>query len=153
MSWLLTSGSQSFRASASESVPPMNIQGWFPLRLTGLISLLSKGLSKNFFQHQSWKESILWCLASLWSNSHPYMTTGKTIDLTRWTLVSKVMSLLYNTLKIWLKFVIAFLPRNKCLLILWLHSDLGVQENKICHYFHFCPIYLPWKWWHWMPWS
>ena len=82
------------------------------------------------------------------------MTTGKTIALTKWTYVGKVMSLLFNTLS---RFVIAFLPRSKCLLISWLHkkcslhlkvtvcSDFGAQENKICHFFHFFPFYLPWS--------
>ena len=55
--------------------------------------------------------------------SHPYMTTGKTVDLTRWTTVSKVMSLLFNMLS---RLVIAFLPRNKCLLISWLQSPSAV---------------------------
>ena len=75
--------------------------------------------------------------------SYPCMTTGKTIVLTIWTFVGKVMSLLFNTLS---RFVIIFLPRSKCLLISWLQSlsasDFGAQDNKICHYFHFIPIYL-----------
>ena len=83
--------------------------------------------------------------------SHPHMTTGKTIALTIQTFVSKVMSLLFNKLS---RFVMAFLPRRKSLLILWLNfnfnfvaavticSDFGAQENKICHCFHFFPIYL-----------
>ena len=71
--------------------------------------------------------------------SHPYVTTGKTIALTVWTFVSKV-----NTLS---RFVIAFLPRSKCLPVSWLQlpsSDFGVQEEKICHCFHFF-FYLPWS--------
>ena len=75
-----------------------------------------------------------------------YMTTGQTITLTIWTSVGKVMSLLCNTL---FRFVIAFLPRSKLLLISWLQSlsavIFGAQENKICHCFHFLPIYLPWS--------
>ena len=78
--------------------------------------------------------------------SHPYLTTGKTIALIRWTFVSKVMSLLLNMLS---RLVIAFLPRSKHLLISWLAvtivSDFGAQENKVCHYFHYFPIYLPWS--------
>ena len=70
----------------------------------------------------------------------------KAIALTRWTFVGKVMSLLLNTLS---RFIISFLPKSKHLLIPWLqvtiHSDLGAQENKICHCFHFFPIYLPWS--------
>ena len=107
------------RASASASVLPMNIQGWFPLGLTGLISLLSKGLSRDF-QHHNSKASILWC--SVLFMVHPsrqYMTNGKTIALTIWTFVGKVMFLLFKTLS---RFVIAFLSRSKYLLISWLQS-------------------------------
>ena len=93
---------------------PMNIQGWFPLGWTGLISLQSKTL-KSLLQHHSSKASILRCSAFfIVQLSHPYMTTGKTIALTRWTFVSKVMSPLFNMLS---RFVIAFLPRSKHLLI------------------------------------
>ena len=77
--------------------------------------------------------------------SHPYMTTGKTIALTRWTFVGKVMSLLSNMLS---KLVIAFLSKNKCLLISWLQSPSAVilELKKIkCHCFHCFSIYLPWR--------
>ena len=78
--------------------------------------------------------------------SHPYMTTGKTIALTRWTSVGKVMSVLLNMLS---RLVITFLPRSKRLLISWLQiticSDFGAPKNKIWHCFHFFPIYLPWS--------
>ena len=78
-------------ASASASVLPMNIQGWFPLELTGLISLLSKGLSRIFSSTSS-KASILWCSVFFMVQlSNPYMTIRTTIALTRWTFVSKVM--------------------------------------------------------------
>ena len=98
--WLLASGGQSIGASTSASVLPMNIQGWFLLGLTGLISLLSKGLSRLFSSTTISKASILWCSAFFMVQlSHPYMTTGKTIALTIWAFVSKVMSLLFNTLK------------------------------------------------------
>ena len=89
--WLFTSGGQNIGASASASVLPMNIQGWFPLGLTGLISLKSKGLSRIFSRTTVQKHQFFSAQPSLWSNSHPYMTTGKTIPLTRWTLVGKVM--------------------------------------------------------------
>ena len=74
---------------------------------------------------------------------YPYLTTGKTIALTRWTFVQKLMSLL-NMLY---RFVTAFLPRSKCPLISWLQSLSAVilQENKVCHCFHCFPIYLPWS--------
>ena len=78
--------------------------------------------------------------------SHLYMTTGKTITLTIWTFVGKVMSLLFSML---FKFIIAFLPRSTCLFIsglqLTIHSDFGAQENKVCHSFHCFSIYLPWS--------
>ena len=71
--------------------------------------------------------------------SHPYLTTGKTIALTIWAFVGKVMSLLFNAL-LW--FVIAFLPKSKCLLLVQLpstESDFWAQENQVCHCFHFPP--------------
>ena len=73
----------------------------------------------------------------------PYVTTGKTIALTTWTFVGKMMFLLFNTLS---RFVIALLPRIKCLSFkpaVTIHSDFGAQENNVCHYFHFFPTYLP----------
>ena len=109
---------QNIGVSASASVLPMNIQDRFPLGLTGLISLQSKELSKSLLQHHSSKASILQCSAFfIVQPSHPYMTTGKTVALTRQTSVGKVMSLLFNMLS---RMVIAFLPRSKHLLISWL---------------------------------
>ena len=123
MSQFFASGGQSIGASASASVPPMNIQDWFPLGWTGWISLQSKGLSR-VFQHHSSNASILRCSAFfIVQLSHPYMTTGKTMALTRWTFVGKVMSLLFNMLS---RLVIAFLPRSKYLLISWLQSPSSV---------------------------
>ena len=96
MSQFFTSDGQSIGVSASSSFPLMNIQDSFPLPWTGWISLLSKGL-KSLLQHHSSKASILWCSAFfIVQLSHTYMTIGKTIALTRWTLVGKVMSLLFN---------------------------------------------------------
>jgi len=114
---LFSSGGQSIGASASASVLPMNIQGWFPLGLSGLIFLQSTGLSRVFSSTTVRKHQFF--SASLWSNSHIHTTTRKTIALTIQTLVSKVMSLFFNTLS---RIVITFLPRSKCLLILWPHS-------------------------------
>ena len=96
MSWFFASGGQSIGASASVSVLPMNIQGWFPLRLTGLISLLSKGLSRVFSSTTVWKHLFFGTLPSLWSNSHvcTWLLENHSFDL--WTFVSKVMSLLFN---------------------------------------------------------
>ena len=143
MSQFFASGGQSIGVWASASILPMNIQDLFPLELTGWISLQSKGHSSLLQCHSS-KASALWCSAFFMVQVlHPYMTTEKTINLTKWTFVVKVMSLLFNMLS---RFVIAFLPRNKCLLISWLQSPsaviFGAQENKVCHCFH---IYLPWS--------
>ena len=108
----------------------LNTQDWFPLVLTGLFSLQSKGLS-SLIQHHSSKASILRCsdfyMVQL---SYSYMTTGKTIALTIQIFVGKVTSLLLNTLS---RFIIAFLPRSKCLLISWLHSPFTVilEPKKI----------------------
>ena len=85
--------------------------------------LAVQGMLKNLLQHHSSKEPVLLCSAFLVQLSHPYMTTGKTIALTRQTFVGKVMSLLFNILS---RFVIAFLPRSKCLLISWLQSPSAV---------------------------
>ena len=107
MNQFFASGGQNVGVSASASVLPMNIQDWFSLGWTAWISLQSKGLSKVFFNTTVQKYQFF---------SHPYMTTGKSIALTRWTFAGKVMSLLFKILS---RLVIAFLPRNKCLLILW----------------------------------
>ena len=107
---------QSIGASVWASVL---IRDWFLFGLTGWISLQSKGLSRVFSNTtvQSINSLVLGFLQV--QLSHPYMNTGKTMALTRWTFVGKVMSLLFNTLS---RFVIAFLPRSQCLLISWLHS-------------------------------
>ena len=90
MSQLFASGGQSIGVSALTSVLPMNTQDWSHLGWTGWISLQSKGLSRVFLQHHSSKASILWRSAFfIVQLSHPYMTTGKTIALTRWTFVGK----------------------------------------------------------------
>ena len=133
-------------AETSASVFLMTIQDWFPLRLTGWISLQLKGLSR-VIQHHSLKASILRPSAFfIVQLSHPYMTTGKTIALTRWTFVGKVTSLLFSMLS---RLVIAFLPRSKCLLYfmaaITICSDFGAPQNKVSHCFHCFPIYLPWS--------
>ena len=95
MSQFFASGGQSIGASASASVLPMNTQDWFPLRWTGLISLQSKGLSRVFSNTTVQKYQFFRAQLPLWSNpSIPYMTTGKTIALTKQTSVGKVVSLL-----------------------------------------------------------
>ena len=134
MSQFFASGDKSIGTSASASVLPMNIQDWFPLGWTGWITLLSKGQTlKSLLQHRSSKASILHRF--MVQLSHPYISTGKIIALTRWTFVSKVMSLLFNTLS---RFVTAFLLGSKCLLISWLQSPSALiwsTRNKVCHCF------------------
>ena len=123
MSQLFASHGQSTRASASTSVLPVNAQDWSPLGWTSWISLQSKGLSR-VLQHHSSKPSILQHSAFFTVQlSHPYMTPGKTIALTRRTFVGKGMSLLFNMLS---RLVITFFPRSKCLLISWLQSPSAV---------------------------
>ena len=105
----------------------MNTQDSFPLGVTVLLTLQSKGVSKR---HSS-KASVLWHLAFFMVQlSHPYTTTGKFIALTIWTLVSEVMSLLFNMLS---RLVIAYLVRSMCLLISWLQSPFAVilEPKKI----------------------
>ena len=119
VSQFLASGDQSTGVSASASVLPVNIQDWFPLGWTGWISLQSKGLSRVFSN-----TTVLWRSAFfIVQLSHSYITTGITISLTRQTFVGKVTSLLLNMLS---RFVIAFLPRSKRLLISWLQSPSAV---------------------------
>ena len=123
MSQLFTRGGQSTIVSASASVLPMNTQDWSPLGWTAWKSLQSKGLS-SLLQHHSSKASILLCSAFFTVQlSHPYMTTNKTIALTRRAFVGKVMSLLFNMLS---RLVITFLPKSKRLLIWWLQSPYAV---------------------------
>ena len=108
----------------------MNTQVWPPLEWTGWISLQSKGLSRVFSNTTVQKHQFFGAQLSSQSNSYPYMTTGKTIALTRWTFVGKVMSLLLNMLS---RLVITFLPRSKRLLISWLKSPSAVilEPSKI----------------------
>ena len=118
MSQFFTTGGQSIGVSTLASVLPMNIQDWFPFWIDWLDLLAAQGTLKSLLQHHSLKASILWRSAFFMVQlSHPYMTIGKTIPLTRWTFVCKVMSLLFNMLS---RLVIAFLPRSNHLLISWL---------------------------------
>uniref|UniRef100_A0AC11EIW9 Uncharacterized protein n=1 Tax=Ovis aries TaxID=9940 RepID=A0AC11EIW9_SHEEP len=105
-------------------IPSKEIPGLISFRMDWLHLLAVQGTLKSLPQHHSSKASILRPSAFFTVQlSHPYMTTGKTIALTRWTLVSKVMSLLLNILS---RLVITFLPRSKCLLISWLQSPSAV---------------------------
>ena len=136
-SQFFASGGQSIGASASASVLPMNIQNWFPLGWISLqffrMDLLAvQGTLKSLLQHHSSKASVLRCSAFFMVQlSHPYMATGKTIALTRWTFVGKIMSLFFNMLS---RFVIAFLPRRKrhgFMVAVTICSDFGAPQNKV----------------------
>ena len=94
---LFTSGGQSIGISASASVLPMNIQGWFLLRWIGWISLQSKGFSRVISNTVVQNHQFFSTVFFLVQLSHPYMTIGKTVALTRWTFVGKVRCLLFNT--------------------------------------------------------
>ena len=124
MSQLFTSGGQSI-GSFSFSISPSNEQpGLISFRMDWLDHLAVQGTLKSLFQHHSSKASILRRSAFfIVQLSHPNMTTGKTLALTKWTFVVKVMSLLFNMLS---RLAITFLPRNNCLLISWLQSPPAV---------------------------
>ena len=132
--------------SFSFSISPSNeYSGLISFRKDWLDLLSVQGTLKSLLQHHSSKASILQPSAFfIVQLSHPYMTTEKTIALTRWTFVGKVMSLFFNMLS---RLVISFLPRSKHLLISWLQSpsgsDFGAPPNKVCHCFHCSSIYLP----------
>ena len=141
MSRLFASGGQSIRASST--VLPMSIQGWLSLGFGGLISLLSKGISRVFSNTAIQKHHFFSAQPSLWSNSH----------IRTW-LLEKSWLWLYRPLSakwclcFWIcyRFVIAFLPRSKCLLISWLQSPSTVTSElkkiKSCHWCQFFPFYL-----------
>ena len=114
-------------------IPSKEHPGLISFRMDWLDLRAVQGTLKSLLQHHSSKASILRCSAFFTVQlSHPYMTTGKTIALTRRTFVGKVMSLLFNVLS---KLVITFLPRTKRLLISWLQfnicSDFGAPQNKV----------------------
>ena len=153
MSPFFTPGGQSVESSASASVLPMNIQEWFPLELTGLISLQSKEFSRVYSNTtvQSTRSSVLsFVYGPTLTSIHDHW---KIYSLTRWTFVIKVMSLLFNML---FRFVTAFLPRSKRLLISWLtitiYSDFGAQKNSLS-LFPLFPHLFAMKWWDQMSWS
>ena len=133
--------------SFSFSISPFKEHpGLISFRMDWLDLLAVQGTLKSLLQHHSSKASILWHSAFFMVQlSHPYMSTGKTIALTRQTFVGKVMSLLFNMLS---RLVIAFLSRSKRLLISWLQSPSAVilEPSKIVSQcFHCFPIYLPWS--------
>ena len=130
----------SFNISPSNEHP-----GLISFRMDWFYLLEVQGTFKSLLQYHSSKASILQHSAFfIVQISYPYMTTGKTVVLTRKTFVCKVMSLLFNMLS---RLVITFLPRSKFLLISWLQSPsvviFGAPKSKVSHCFHCFPIYLP----------
>ena len=124
--------------------PSNECSGLISFRMNWLDLLADQGTLKNLLQHHSSKASISSALSLLYGPTLPlYLTTGKTIVLARWAFVSKVMSLLFHMLS---RFVIAFHPRSKCLLISPLQSPSAVilvpKKRKTCHCFYFFPFYL-----------
>ena len=131
--------------SFSFNISPSNeYSGLISFRMDWLYLLAVEGNLKSLLQQHRSKASILWpsdfFIVQL---LHPFMTTRKTVALTRWTFVGNLLSLLFNMLS---RLVITFLPRSKHLLISWLQSPSAVilEPLKIvCHCFHYFPIYLP----------
>ena len=132
--------------SFSFSISPSNEHpGLISFRMDWLDLLAVQGTLKSLLQHHSSKASILQCSAFfIVQLSHPYMTTGKTIALTTWTFVDKVMSLLFNMLSM---LVISYSSKEQAsfnfMAAITICSNLGAQESKVCHCFHCFPIYLP----------
>ena len=129
--------------SFSFSISPSNeYSGLISFRIDWFDLLSDQGTLKSLLQHHSSKASILWCSAFfVVQHSHPYMNTGKTKALARQIFVSKTW--FFNMLS---RFVIAFLPKSKCLLISWLQSPCAVISEPpkiVSHCFHCFPIYLP----------
>ena len=144
MSQLFASGGQSIGVFSFSTSPSNEYSGLTSFRMDWLDLLAVQETLKSLLQHHSSKASVLQCSAFfIVQLSHPYMTTGKTIALTRWTFVGKVMSLLFNMLS---RLVIAFLPSSKHLLISCLQPPSAVilePPKIVCHCFHCLPIYLP----------
>ena len=143
MSHFFASGGRSIGSFCFSISPSNEYSGLISFRIDWFDLLAVQGTLKSFFQHHSSQASIprrsAFFMVQL---SHPYTATGKTIALTRWAFVGKVMSLLFN---IQSRLVMAFLPRSKCLLISWLQSPSAVilEPPKIkSHCSHCFPIYL-----------
>ena len=146
MSWLL--GVNWWLKYWSFSISPSHeYSGLISFRMDWLDLLAVQGPLQSLLQYHSSKASVLWHSAFfIVQLSHPYITTIKTIALTRWTFVGKVMSLLFNML---FRPIIGVLPRSKRLLISWLQSPSAVilesKKIKVCPCFHCFPTYLPWS--------
>ena len=142
--WVSSSHQVKYWSFSFKISPSNEYSGLISFRMD-LDLLAVPGTLKSLLQHHSSKESIL-RRSALFILSHPYMTTGKTIVLTRWTFVGKVMSLLFNMLS---RLVIAFIPRSKHLFYFMaaviISSDFGAPQNKVCYCLHCFPIYLPWS--------
>ena len=146
-SQFFASGGQSIGVFSFNISPSNEYSGVISFRMDWLDLPALQGTLKSRLYHHSSKASILWRSAFfIVQLSHPYMTTGKIIVLTRQTFVGKVMSLLFNMLS---RLVITFLPRSKHLLISWLQSPSAVilepKKKKVWHCFHCFPIYFPWS--------
>ena len=125
-------------------IPSKEHPGLISFRMDWLDLLAVQRSLKSLLQHHISKASILWCSTFfIVQLLHPYMTTGKTIALTRWSFVGKVMSLLFNKLS---RLVITFLKGVRSfnlMAAITICSDFGAPQNKVCHSFHCFPIYLP----------
>ena len=138
----------------SFSISPSNeYSGLISFRIDWFDLPAIQGTLNSLLQHCNSKASILQCSAFFMVQlSHPYMTTGKTIALTIWTFIRNAISFLFNTLS---RFVIAFLPRNKCLNFMaavTICSDFGAPQNSLS-LFPLFPHLLAMKWWDQIPWS
>ena len=148
MNQLFASCGQSIETSASSSVLPINIQNW------PVWSPCSPRDSQESSPAPHFKSISISVFSFLYGQLlHPYMTTGKNRALTRWTFVSKVMSLFFNMLS---RFVIAFLPRRKCLnfvAAITICNDFRAPKIKYLNFFYCFPLLFAMKWWNQMPWS
>ena len=145
MSQFLTSGGQNIGSSSFNISPSNEYSGLISFRIDWLNLLVVQGTLKSLFQHHSSKASILWCLAFfIVQLAHPYMTTGKTVALTRQTFVVKVLSLLFNMLS---RLVITFFSNEQVsfnfMAAVTICSDFGAQDTKVYHCFHCFPNYFP----------
>ena len=132
--------------------PSSEYSGLISFEIYWLDILSVQGFSRVFSSTTVQKRPFFGVLCLLYGPTlTSYMTTGKTIALTSWTFVSRMISLLFNMLS---RFIIAFLPRSKCLLISWLQSLSSlILEPKKTSLFHIFPHLFAMKWWNWMPWS
>ena len=145
MCQLFAWGGQTYWSFYFSIIPSKEIPGLISFRIDWLDLLAVQGTLKSLLQHNSSKASIPWCSALFTVQlSHPYTTTGKTIALSRRTIVSKVMSLLLNMLS---RLIITFLPRSKRLLISWLQSPSAVilEPRKIKSATISTVPHLPWS--------